>query len=96
MVWQQQVSAIVMLCKLTESGICKCARYWPLTIEDDDLIQVPNAGLEVRLRDFDDQDKDFSVCNANVFKKVQIRYYPLLKLLGTFVLRQSILKYVRI
>lgn len=66
MVWQQQVSAIVMLCKLTESGICKCARYWPLTIEDDDLIQVPNAGLEVRLRDFDDQDKDFSVRNLEL------------------------------
>ena len=64
MIWQQQVSAIVMLCRLTESGICKCARYWPATTEEDDLIQVPNAGLEVRLRDFDDQDKDFSVSQS--------------------------------
>ena len=61
MVWQQQVSAIVMLCRLTESGICKCARYWPATVEEDDLIEVCEAGLEVRLRDFDDQDNDFSV-----------------------------------
>ena len=61
MVWQQQVSAIVMLCRLTESGICKCARYWPATVEEDDLIEVREAGLEVRLRDFDDQDNDFSV-----------------------------------
>ena len=64
MIWQQQVSAIVMLCRLTESGICKCARYWPATTEEDDLIHVPNAGLEVRLRDFDDQDKDFSVSQS--------------------------------
>lgn len=66
MIWQQQVSAIVMLCRLTESGICKCARYWPATTEEDDLIHVPNAGLEVRLRDFDDQDKDFSVRNLEL------------------------------
>ena len=67
MIWQQQVSAIVMLCRLTESGICKCARYWPATTEEDDLIHVPNAGLEVRLRDFDDQDKDFSVRQSFFF-----------------------------
>jgi len=66
MVWQQQVSAIVMLCRLTESGICKCARYWPATIEDDDLIEVREAGLEVRLRDFDDHDKDFVVRNLEL------------------------------
>ena len=46
MVWQQQVSAIVMLCRLTESRICKCARYWPATVEEDDLIEVRKAGLE--------------------------------------------------
>ena len=61
MVWQQQVSAIVMLCRLTESGICKCARYWPATIEDDDLIEVHEAESEICLRDFDDHDKDFVV-----------------------------------
>jgi len=66
MVWQQQVSAIVMLCRLTESGICKCARYWPATVEEDDLIEVREAGLEVRLRDFDDQDNDFSVRNLEL------------------------------
>jgi len=66
MIRQQQVSAIVMLCRLTESGICKCARYWPATTEEDDLIHVPSAGLEVRLRDFDDQDKDFSVRNLEL------------------------------
>ena len=61
MVYQQQVSAIVMLCRLTETGICKCARYWPSTDDDDDLIRVPGAGLEVRLRDFDNTDSDFLV-----------------------------------
>ena len=60
MVWQQQVSAIVMLCRLMETGICKCYRYWPATQEEDDLIAVPEAGLEVRLRDFEDND-DFLV-----------------------------------
>jgi len=60
MVWQQSVSAIIMLCRLTETGTCKCAQYWPETPEDDDLIYVPNAGLEVRLRDFDKFD-DFMV-----------------------------------
>ena len=69
MVWQQQVSAIVMLCRLTESGICKCARYWPATVEEDDLIEVREAGLEVRLRDFDDQDNDFSVRKFYLFLK---------------------------
>ena len=61
MVYQQKVSAIVMLCRLTETGICKCARYWPATDDDDDLIRVPGAGLEVRLRDFDNTDSDFLV-----------------------------------
>lgn len=53
MVYQQHVSAIVMLCRLTETNICKCAQYWPETSEEDDLIYVPKAGLEVRLRDYD-------------------------------------------
>ena len=61
MVWQQHVSAIIMLCKLTESGICKCAPYWPETDEEDDLIHMSDVGLEVRLRDFMDEGKDFSV-----------------------------------
>lgn len=60
MVWQQHVSAIVMLCKFIETGICKCAPYWPETTEEDDLIHVPGPGLEVRLRDFDDE-KEFLV-----------------------------------
>ena len=30
--------------------ICKCARYWPATVEEDDLIEVREAGLEVHLR----------------------------------------------
>ena len=72
MVWQQQVSAIVMLCRLTESGICKCARYWPATVEEDDLIEVREAGLEVRLRDFDDQDNDFSVRKCYLFFKFRL------------------------
>ena len=29
MVWQQGTTAIVMLCKTVEGGICKCANYWP-------------------------------------------------------------------
>ena len=61
MVWQQQVSAIVMLCRLMEQGICKCARYWPATDDEDDLIRVNGRGLEVRLRDFDNSDSDFIV-----------------------------------
>ena len=73
MVWQQQVSAIVMLCRLTESGICKCARYWPATVEEDDLIEVREAGLEVRLRDFDDQDNDFSVRKFYLFLKLRVQ-----------------------
>ena len=68
MVWQQQVSAIVMLCRLVETGICKCYRYWPATQEEDDLISVPEAGLEVRLRDFEDND-DFLVSSY-----IDIRY----------------------
>ena len=35
-------------------------RNWPGTVEEDDLIEVREAGLEVRIRDFDDQDNDFS------------------------------------
>jgi len=66
MVYQQQVSAIVMLCRLTETGICKCARYWPATDDDDDLIRVPGAGLEVRLRDFDNTDSDFLLRNLEL------------------------------
>jgi protein tyrosine phosphatase len=58
MVWQQQTSAVVMLCRLNESGICKCAHYWPSTQADDDLIRVADRGLEVRLRDLDDTDSD--------------------------------------
>ena len=50
-----------MLCRLMESGICKCARYWPATDDEDDLIRVPGRGLEVRLRDFDNTDSDFLV-----------------------------------
>jgi len=66
MVWQQQVSAIVMLCRLMESGICKCARYWPATDDEDDLIRVPGRGLEVRLRDFDNSDSDFLLRNLEL------------------------------
>ena len=66
MVWQQEVSAIVMLCRLSESGTSKCASYWPQTEEDDDLIHVPTAGLEVRLRDSDDSDEDYLVSNLEV------------------------------
>ena len=50
--------------------ICKCARYWPETVEEDDLIEVREAGLEVRLRDFDDQDNDFSVRKFDLFLKL--------------------------
>ena len=50
--------------------ICKCARYWPATVEEDDLIEVREAGLEVRLRDFDDQDNDFSVRKFDLFLKL--------------------------
>ena len=67
MVWQQQVSAIVMLCRLMEQGICKCARYWPATDDEDDLIRVNGRGLEVRLRDFDNSDSDFIVRPVHSF-----------------------------
>ena len=67
MVWQQSVSAIVMLCRLNENGICKCAPYWPQTVEEDDLINISGVGLEVRLRDFDDE-KDFLVSFVDVLK----------------------------
>ena len=45
-------------------------RNWPATVEEDDLIEVCEAGLEVRLRDFDDQDNDFSVRNFDLFLKL--------------------------
>ena len=70
MVWQQQVSAIVMLCRLMEQGICKCARYWPATDDEDDLIRVNGRGLEVRLRDFDNSDSDFIVRPVHSFNGV--------------------------
>ena len=50
-----------MLCRLMEQGICKCARYWPATDDEDDVIRVNGRGLEVRLRDFDNSDSDFIV-----------------------------------
>ncbi len=77
MVWQQHVSAIIMLCKLTESGICKCAPYWPETDEEDDLIHMSDVGLEVRLRDFMDEGKDFSVRLFLQYKmKLWDKYLP--------------------
>ena len=40
-------------------------RNWPVTVEEDDLIEVREAGLEVRLR-----DNDFSVRKFDLFLKL--------------------------
>ena len=45
-------------------------RNWSVIVEEDDLIEVREAGLEVRLRDFDDQDNDFSVRKFDLFLKL--------------------------
>ena len=45
-------------------------RNWPATVEENDNIEVRKAGLEVRLRDFDDQDNDFSVGKILIYYAV--------------------------
>ena len=36
-----------MLCRLTEGGVCKCARYWPETTSD--VAKDSDAGFEIKL-----------------------------------------------
>ena len=52
MAWQQKSPAIVMLCRTHERDAygclqCKCARYWPKSTAEEDIIKV--ADLEIRL-----------------------------------------------
>merc|ERR1711981_930187 len=52
MAWQQKSPAIVMLCRTHERDPygclqCKCARYWPKSTSDADLIKLHD--LEIRL-----------------------------------------------
>jgi len=49
MVYQTRSSAIVMLCKLTENGLCKCCKYWPDSSKPEDIARDENTGLEVSL-----------------------------------------------
>ena len=99
MVYQQNVDAIVMLCRLTETGICKCAHYWPLdstdvlqnsdpasvpTAASDDLIQIKDHGLEVRLRDYDDSDKDFVVSKKHTISRSGSNFSELTRMASFF------------
>ena len=52
MAWQQKSPAIVMLCRTHERDAygclqCKCARYWPKSTSDSDIIRL--LDLEIRL-----------------------------------------------
>jgi tyrosine-protein phosphatase non-receptor type 1 len=49
MAYQTRSTAIVMLCKLTENGFCKCSRYWPDSTNPEDIARDENTGLEVSL-----------------------------------------------
>jgi hypothetical protein len=45
--FQRKSPAIIMLCRLFESGVCKCAHYWPG--KPNDVEADPESGLEIKL-----------------------------------------------
>lgn len=47
MVWQEKCANIVMLCRLTETGMCKCARYWPVSKSEEDVLKI--GAFKIRL-----------------------------------------------
>ena len=54
MVWQQKSKAIIMLCKTVESGLCKCAHYWPRNTSPimgtaAEPLTIHESGLKVKL-----------------------------------------------
>ena len=47
--FQAKSPAIVMLCRLMESGVCKCFKYWPDTTSANDVAKDADSGLEIKL-----------------------------------------------
>lgn len=72
MVWQQKSSAIIMLCKTVEKGICKCYHYWPGSTSRDpgtrtEPLTIEDSNLEVELIDVkEDVESDAKIRTMNI------------------------------
>lgn len=69
MVYQCECPAIIMLCRLTENGFCKCARYWPETTKHEDIASDNVTGFEIKLLS-EEETQDL------VIRKIELRHIP--------------------